>query len=472
MALRTRIGLLVAAVAVAIPSISLTAGQQRGASAGPFVPGEILVTFRPGTAANARADIHRQAGGERLAELTQTRVHRVRVAAGDESAAIARYQRNPNVLYAEPNFIRHIPMPLAHGPGTEVVPHDYYFDEQWGLHNTGQQFYCFPWISGQLCLNGGTARRRHRCTRSVGALDRQRLRHPRCGDRFGCRLQPSRPGGELHRRCGLRLRRRRSDGRPRPRHSRRRDHCRGDEQSDRHSGREEGVVGVAPNARILAYKVCAADGSCTDFAVQQAIAQAVIDGARVINMSLGDTIFSQSLNDAVQAAWNAGLVIVAGAGNDGTTAPFYPAALDNVISVAAFDEDHRRASFSTYGPWVDIAAPGNVIMSTYPGNSCAASTVPGDVGCYTWNSGTSMATPYVAGAAALIWSRNDVTRNSQVVEIVLNSADAQGVDAVRLDSWTVHGGLNLHNALDYVLTAGPAPWLRPACLPHPCRRRA
>ena len=74
----------------------------------------------------------------------------------------------------------------------------------------------------------------------------------------------------------------------------------------------------------------------------------------------------------MQDAWNAGLVIVAGAGNDGTTAPFYPAALDNVISVAAFDEDHRRPSFSNYGSWVDISAPGNVIMSTYPVTACAS----------------------------------------------------------------------------------------------------
>ena len=128
----------------------------------------------------------------------------------------------------------------------------------------------------------------------------------------------------------------------------------------------EGVVGVAPNARILAYKVCRSDGTCDDFAIQQAIARAVADGANVINMSLGESEYSQSLNDAVQAAWNAGLVIVAGAGNDGTTVPFYPAAFDNVISVAAFDEDHRRPSFSNYGSWVDISAPGNVIMSTYP----------------------------------------------------------------------------------------------------------
>ena len=217
----------------------------------------------------------------------------------------------------------------------------------------------------------------------------------------------------------------------------------------------EGVVGVAPHARILAYKVCRADGTCDDFAIQQAIARAIADGANVINMSLGESEYSQSLNDAVQDAWNAGLVIVAGAGNDGTTAPFYPAAFDNVISVAAFDEDHRRPSFSNYGSWVDISAPGNVIMSTYPMSACAASTTPGDTGCYAWNTGTSMATPHVAGAAALVWSRSDVTSNSQVVDILLNSADGQGVSTVRLDSWTIHGGLNLHDAVSYGLANLP-----------------
>ncbi len=150
-----------------------------------------------------------------------------------------------------------------------------------------------------------------------------------------------------------------------------------------------------------------------------------------------------------------GLVIVAGAGNDGTTDPFYPAALDNVISVARVRRGSRRPSFSNYGSWVDISAPGNVIMSTYPMAACASSTTPGDTGCYTWLSGTSMATPHVSGAAALVWSRSDVTSNSQVVDILLNSADGKGVAPVRLDSWTIHGGLNLHDAISYGLTNLP-----------------
>ena len=199
-----------------------------------------------------------------------------------------------------------------------------------------------------------------------------------------------------------------------------------------------------------------ADGTCSDFAIQQAIVQAIADGAKVINMSLGDTAFSQSLDDAVQVAWNAGLVIVAGAGNNGTTDRFYPAAFDHVISVGAFDEDHRRATFSNYGNWVDISAPGNVIMSTYPmAACCGASTVPGDIGCYDWNSGTSMATPHVSGrrGARLVARRRDQQQPGG--RDPPEQRGSQGVDAVRLDSWTLHGGLNLHSALIYGSNSAP-----------------
>src|SRR5207253_23593 len=89
-------------------------------------------------------------------------------------------------------------------------------------------------------------------------------------------------------------------------------------------------------------------------------------------------------------------------------------------------------------------------LRTAPASStCAASTEPGNTGCYTWLSGTSMASPHVAGAAALVWSRGDVTTNRQVVDLLLRSADPIGVASVRLDTWTIHGGLNLYNALSY-----------------------
>ena len=413
-----------------------------------FVTGQILVKFRPGASASAKADAHRLAGGALLNEVPRTGVQLVAVPAGSESAAIARYRNNPNVLYSEPNYIRSIPLATT----SAVVPHDRYFNEQWALNNTGQQFLC---IIPDFCFYVGMpdadidapeawAISTGSPTVTVAVIDTGiDYNHPDLAGKFA--------GG--------------------------RDFVNGDlDPMDDHghgthvSGTiaaamsnvtgdppaEEGVVGVAPNARILAYKVCAADGTCTDAAIQLAIEQAIADRANVINMSFGDTSYSQSLDDAVQDAWNAGLVLVAAAGNGGDTTLVYPAALANVISVGAFDEDDNRASFSTYGSWVDISAPGNVIMSTYPAFQCGGlGTEPGDIGCYNWLSGTSMASPHVAGAAALVWSRSDVTSNQQVVDILLRSADPRGVAAARLDSWTIHGGLNLYNALTYALTNLP-----------------
>jgi subtilisin family serine protease/subtilase family serine protease len=444
-----------ALIALVLVAVALTVGSSaQSISGGPFVEGEILVKFKPGAAANAKGAAHKAAGGSPVAEIQSTGVHRIKVTAKNEQAAIALYKNNPNVLYAEPNYIRSIPMPTAHGEG-QVVPSDYHFGEQWALDNTGQSFYCFPWpFGGQICLYNATPDAdidapeawsilQGSSAITVAVIDSGvDYTHPD--------LAPNYIGGYDF--ANL-------DADPMD------DHGHGTHVAgtiaaamDNPTGNpaeSEGVVGVAPHARFLAYKVCRADGTCDDFAIEQAIAQAVTAGAKIINMSLGQTAFSQSLDDAVQAAWNAGLVIVAGAGNDGTTELFYPAASDNVIAVGAFDEDHRRASFSNYGSWVDISAPGNAIFSSYPATSCAASTTPGDIGCYTWNSGTSMASPHVAGAAALVWSRSDVITNSQVVDILLNSADGQGVSPVRLDSWTIHGGLNLHDAVSLGLSNLP-----------------
>jgi thermitase len=440
------------AVALLVVAFTARSSAQAG-QAGRFVPGEILVKFRPGVTADAKADAHRLAGGTPRSEIARTGVQLVSVPAGDQSAAMVRYERNPNVLYAEPNFIRSVPTPTATLVPT-VVPGDYYFDEQWALHNTGQQFYCIPWIIGELCFYVGTpdadidapeawAISTGSPAVTVAVVDTGiDYTHPDLAANYD--------GGYDFVS---------NDSDPMD------DHGHGTHVSGTIAAamnnmtgtppKEEGVVGVAPNARILAYKVCAADGTCSDFAIDQAIAQAIADGAKVINMSLGGIERSQSMNDAVQDAWSAGLVIVAGAGNDSSNELFYPAAYDNVISVAAFDEDHNRASFSNYGSWVDISAPGNVIMSTYPMSACTTTIVPGDTGCYTWLSGTSMATPHVSGAAALVWSRSDVTTNSQVVDILLHSADPKGVANVRLDTWTAHGGLNIYNALSYALTNLP-----------------
>jgi thermitase len=372
----------------------------------------------------------------------------VLVPAGRELAAINTYKANPNVLYAEPNFIRMIPDLYAHDSAV-TVPGDFYFDEEWGLNNTGQLFQCIAWIFGdELCFYVGTPDADidapEAWALSTGAAIKVAVIDTGI-DYTQPDLAAKYAGGKDYifddndpmddQGHGTHVSGTVSAAMSNPT---------GDPAAD------EGVVGVAPNALLLAYKVCDVNGQCDDAAIVEAIHQSILDGAKVINMSFGGPDFSQSMYDAVQDAWAAGLVVVGGAGNNSSTALFYPAAFDNVVSVAAFDEDHRRATFSNYGSWVDISAPGNVIMSTYHMAGCGgAGTVPGDTGCYNWLSGTSMATPHVSGAAAMVWSRPDVTSNSQVVQYLLDSADPDGVDAVALDSWTIHGGLNLHDAMSF-----------------------
>ena len=151
----TRVSVAVIAITLAVVALTVRSSAQTPGSRR-FVVGEVLVKFRPGINANARADAHRVARGLALDEVARTRVQRVRVSAGEELETIARYQRNPNVILAEPNYIRSIPEPLAHGDGSEVVPGDYYFTEQWALDNTAQGFYCVPFFPGGLCLANGT----------------------------------------------------------------------------------------------------------------------------------------------------------------------------------------------------------------------------------------------------------------------------------------------------------------------------
>jgi len=150
-----------------------------------------------------------------------------------------------------------------------------------------------------------------------------------------------------------------------------------------------GVVGVGPNIDLYAIKVLNAKGSGYLSDVIEGLDWAVANGIKVVNMSLGTSQDVPSFREAIVRAYNAGVVIVAAAGNSGG-AVVYPAAYPEVIAVSATDKNNQIASWSSRGPEVDLAAPGASIYSTYKGQS------------YATLSGTSMAAPHVTGAAALI----------------------------------------------------------------------
>ncbi len=149
-----------------------------------------------------------------------------------------------------------------------------------------------------------------------------------------------------------------------------------------------GMAGIAPNARLLAYRVLNAQGQGRYSSVASAIVRAADDGAQIINLSLGGANSSQILQDAVDYATSRGVLVIAAAGNNGSSTVLYPAAYPNVVSVGALSPDGTQAIFSNRGK-VEAWAPGvNVLSLTLSGE-------------YSTYSGTSFAAPNVAGLAAL-----------------------------------------------------------------------
>jgi thermitase len=180
----------------------------------------------------------------------------------------------------------------------------------------------------------------------------------------------------------------------------------------------KGVSGVGFNTSLMNVKVLGDNGSGYYSWIANGITWAANNGAKVINMSLGGSSSSTTLKSAVDYAWGKGCVIVAAAGNDNTSAPLYPAYYDNCIAVAATDQNDAKASFSNYGSWVDIAAPGVGIFSTLPNhNNRIGITNYGSL------SGTSMATPHVAGVAALVFAAKSGWTNADVRAKIQTSVD-------------------------------------------------
>lgn len=168
----------------------------------------------------------------------------------------------------------------------------------------------------------------------------------------------------------------------------------------------EGIAGMTWGGKILPVKALDQSGSGTTYSVAQGIIWAVDNGAKVINMSLGNYADAQFLHEAIKYAFDKDVVLVAATGNDNTERPGYPAAYPEVLSVSATDNNLKKASFSNYGDYVDVVAPGESIASTYPDNQYAAL------------SGTSMASPHVAALAALIRSINPDLKNTEVMDII------------------------------------------------------
>lgn len=180
-----------------------------------------------------------------------------------------------------------------------------------------------------------------------------------------------------------------------------------------------GILGVAPEVDLYALKVFNSEGSSSISSIVAAIDWAIDNDIQIISMSLGMDYNSSSLGAACNRAYDSGILLVAAAGNDGSSdgagdSVDYPANYDSVIAVTATSSLDSRPNFSSTGPAAELAAPGVTIKSTVPGEG------------YLLSSGTSMACPHVAGSAALVWAANPGWSNTQVRARLQETAEDLG----------------------------------------------
>ncbi len=184
---------------------------------------------------------------------------------------------------------------------------------------------------------------------------------------------------------------------------------------------DDRVVGVAPKVLLYPVKVLDSTGSGYVSDIAEGINWAITKGVDVISMSLGGPSGTTELQTAIQNAYNAGIVVVGAAGNSGRayfgSNVIYPAKYPTVIAVAATDSNNIRASFSSTGPEVDISAPGVSIISSYLNDDTL------------YMSGTSMACPHVAGAAALLLAANPtLLKTSTTCDFIVNTLTSSADD--------------------------------------------
>lgn len=314
-----------------------------------FAPNQVLLKFNDNLSPEERNRLTRRANAKILSEISSIGVIILSVPDGEIENTIANLRQLEGVVYVEPNY---------YVSGTEIFPNDPGWGNQYNMNairapagwelNTGA-----VWVTIAIVDTG---------------VD---LLHP---DLFVRIL----PGYDFVN----------SDSDPQDDNGHG-THVAAIAAASTNNG--EGVAGVNWGANILPIKVLNSSATGTYANVSAGIVWATDHGAQVINLSLGGPSPSFVLNDAVNYAYQRGVILVASTGNAGAPAVLYPAAYDPVIAVGATDSGNNWAGFSNYGPELDVVAPGVDIYSAFPG------------GGYGYRSGTSMAAPHVSGLAALLW---------------------------------------------------------------------
>jgi subtilisin family serine protease len=410
------------------------ASAREPAGTAPYEEGTILVGYYPDVPDGRKGEIERDENATRH-KVVGAKTHVLKVAKGQEASKLASLKQRPEVRYAEPNYI----------VKTTDKPSDAYYPLLWAMNNTGQVVNGVAGTAGaDVKAEAAWAVTKGSKSIVVGIVDTG-IDYTHTDLAGNIWDNPGGIGGCGAGTHGWNAITNVCDPMDNNNHG---THVAGTIGAVANNG---GVAGVNWDTSLMGLKFLSANGSGTISDAIEAIHFAVSAkqagvNIRVLNNSWGGGGYTQALLDEINAAGAAGILFVAAAGNSGINvdaSPFYPCAYQaaNLVCVAATDQNDARASFSNYGATkVHLGAPGTNILSTVRGG-------------YAYYNGTSMATPHVTGAAALVLSKSDM--NMSVSD--LKSRILTGVDALpALAGKTVTGGrLNLCKAVPGCGATGP-----------------
>lgn len=422
-----------AAAVASVASSDLVPGED-------FVAGQVIVRFRPGAARSEIAEAHR---ARKKDDMLLARTEILSVPVGEELAIAAQLAKNPNVEFAEVDHIAKIE-PCATTQSC-LLPDGQFFGYKWDLHNTGtvvgqagaKADADIDWAEAFDFLGGNS----FAGSAVIGILD------------TGIRSTHQAFVGKI-----LAGRRFLADGQPVTNFAD--DHSHGSHVAGIAAARGDAAVpGVAygTNIKLLVGKVCNSAGQCPSSATADGIVWATDNGANVINMSLGsfgsnpDGSGSAAQQAALQYAAARNVLPVCATGNDDGKATYtggvgYPSRFAECMAVGATGWTDVKASYSNYGPQIEISAPGGDGNALGTGNSLILAAVPSGTSntSYGWKAGTSMATPQVAGLAALLYATG-TTNAAAVRQRIIQTAD--DVEAAGWDARTGAGRINVYRAL-------------------------
>jgi thermitase len=370
--------------------ILLFTGNSLGLDNPLYVSDELLIQPKAGVSEQKLKELLKGVGSTIVEEIPQIRVKRIKVPPHAFHKIMDGLSRNPHIKYVEPNFIAK----------PEIAPNDSYYSQQWHL----------PKISAPQAwdISVGSS------IVPIAVLDTG--------------VDPTHPDLASKLLSGYNFYDGNTDTRDVYGHG-----TAVAGVAAALSNNSFGVTGIAWNNPIMPLRISAPDGWATYSAMASAITYAVDKGVRVINLSYGGTSSSTTLQNAVNYAWNKGAIVFASAGNSSTDSPTYPAACTNAVAISATTSNDLLASFSNYGNWIDLSAPGSGIYTTLNG------------GGYGYKSGTSFSAPIAAGLAALIISANPSLSNKDVVDIMKMNADDLG--STGFDPYYGYGRINNYRSL-------------------------